>query len=36
MTFTLQMDMVPATNFGFVAASAPAANNVYWKTGLNK
>jgi hypothetical protein len=30
------MDMVPATNFGFVAASAPAADNGYWKTGLNK
>jgi hypothetical protein len=36
MTFALQMDMVPATNFGLVAASAPAADNGCWKTGLNK
>ena len=28
------MDMVPATNFGVVAASAPAADNGCWKTGL--
>jgi hypothetical protein len=35
MTFALQMDMVLATNFGFVAANAPAADS-YWKTGLNK
>jgi len=30
------MDMVPAINFGLVAASAPAADNSRWKTGLNK
>jgi hypothetical protein len=36
MTFALQMDMVPAMNFGFVVASAPAADNGYWKTGLDK
>jgi hypothetical protein len=36
MTFALQMDIVPATNFGFVAASEPTADNGYWKTGLNK
>jgi hypothetical protein len=27
MTFELQMDMVPATNFGLIAASAQAADN---------
>jgi hypothetical protein len=36
MTSALQMDMVPAKNFGFVAASAPAVDNGCWKTGLNK
>jgi hypothetical protein len=36
MTFALQMDMVPAMNFGLAAASAPAADNGFWKIGLNK
>jgi hypothetical protein len=36
MTFELQMDMVPATNFGLVAASAQAVDYGCWKTGLNK
>jgi hypothetical protein len=36
MTFELQMDMVPTTNFGLVAASAQAVDNGCWKTGLNK
>jgi hypothetical protein len=36
MTFALQMDMVPAINFDFVAASATAADNGCWKIGLNK
>jgi hypothetical protein len=36
MTFALQMDMVPAINFGLVAASAPGAVDGCWETGLNK
>jgi len=36
MTFAPQMDMVPAINFGLVAASAPADDNSRRKTGLNK
>jgi len=36
MTFALQMDMVPATDFGLDAARAPASDNGCWKTGLNK
>jgi hypothetical protein len=36
MTFALQMDMVPAINFGLDAASARAADNGCWKIGLNK
>jgi hypothetical protein len=36
MTSALQMDMVPKMNFGLVAASAPAADNGCWKTGLKQ
>jgi hypothetical protein len=36
MTFALQMDMVPAINFGLGAASSPATDKGCWKTGLKK
>jgi hypothetical protein len=36
VTFALQVDMVPAINFGLVVASTPAADNGCWETGLNK